>query len=366
MVGTLRADIGGGDDGVDAGQRPAPPSRRCARMRPCATGLRRIAAWSRPARARSSTKVPRPRRKRRSSIRSIGLPMRTLRVLMRLTAPGLAVGGARVEHRLDDRDIAGAAAEIARQHLADALLVGIGLLAEQRMRGGEERPACRSRIAARDACGTRPAAASSSPSALFRPSTVTTFAPSACTASIRHERTAAPSTITVQAPHTPCSQPTCVPVSRSTWRRQSASVRRGSTSTSTGLPLTSKRTVMRPPYAAARAQRALDQHFDERAAIVGAGVKILGRIDRSAAAARGGEDRRLVDAAAVRGRLGGGEPVRRASTRRSRRYAHRGASAALRDRRTARCRRARNRRAGARIPRSPSAAPRARAADAAR
>ena len=48
-----------------------------------------------------------------------------------------------------------------------------------------------------------------------RPSTVTILAPSACTASIRHDRTAAPSTRTVQAPHTPCSQPRCVPVNRS-------------------------------------------------------------------------------------------------------------------------------------------------------
>jgi len=41
------------------------------------------------------------------------------------------------------------------------------------------------------------------------------FCPSACTASIRHERTALPSRRTVHAPHTPCSQPTCVPPSPS-------------------------------------------------------------------------------------------------------------------------------------------------------
>ena len=33
------------------------------------------------------------------------------------------------------------------------------------------------------------------------------------TANIRHDRTGRPSTSTVQAPHTPCSQPTWVPVS---------------------------------------------------------------------------------------------------------------------------------------------------------
>src|SRR5271154_261067 len=39
-------------------------------------------------------------------------------------------------------------------------------------------------------------------------STVVTSKPSACTANIKQERTAEPSTITVQAPQTPCSQPT--------------------------------------------------------------------------------------------------------------------------------------------------------------
>ena len=46
-----------------------------------------------------------------------------------------------------------------------------------------------------------------------RPSIVRTSQPSAWTASVRHERTGSPSSCTVQAPHTPCSQPTFVPVS---------------------------------------------------------------------------------------------------------------------------------------------------------
>ena len=40
-----------------------------------------------------------------------------------------------------------------------------------------------------------------------------TSRPSAWTASIRHERTARPSSTTVHAPQTPCSQPRWVPVS---------------------------------------------------------------------------------------------------------------------------------------------------------
>jgi hypothetical protein len=43
-------------------------------------------------------------------------------------------------------------------------------------------------------------------------STVSISAPSACTASVRHERAGRPSSSTVQAPQTPCSQPTWVPV----------------------------------------------------------------------------------------------------------------------------------------------------------
>ena len=73
------------------------------------------------------------------------------------------------------------------------------------------------------------------------PSIVVTSAPSAWTANIRHDRTASPSTRTVHAPHTPCSQPRCVPVSRHCSRRKSASVRRGSTVACRVWPFTVKR-----------------------------------------------------------------------------------------------------------------------------
>src|SRR4051794_21179010 len=57
----------------------APPAEvSIARIRPCATELRKIAACSRQAGARSSTYWPRPRTSRRSSMRSIGLPMKAL------------------------------------------------------------------------------------------------------------------------------------------------------------------------------------------------------------------------------------------------------------------------------------------------
>ena len=52
----------------------------------------------------------------------------------------------------------------------------------------------------------------------------------------------APSSSTVQAPQTPCSQPTCVPVSPRSSRRTSASVLRGSTTARRCSPLTVSRT----------------------------------------------------------------------------------------------------------------------------
>ncbi len=50
------------------------------------------------------------------------------------------------------------------------------------------------------------------PSGARQPSIVVTSPPSTVTAKSRHERTASPSSSTVQAPQTPCSQPTWVPV----------------------------------------------------------------------------------------------------------------------------------------------------------
>src|SRR5213079_1226867 len=53
--------------------------------------------------------------------------------------------------------------------------------------------------------------ASPPPEPSYNPSTVVTSCPSAWTANNKQARTASPSSSTVQAPHTPCSHPTCVP-----------------------------------------------------------------------------------------------------------------------------------------------------------
>jgi hypothetical protein len=66
----------------------------------------------------------------------------------------------------------------------------------------------------------------------FSASTVRTDRPWAWMANMRHERIGSPSICTVHAPHTPCSQPTCVPVSPASWRMKSESSSLGSTSRS--------------------------------------------------------------------------------------------------------------------------------------
>ena len=71
-----------------------------------------------------------------------------------------------------------------------------------------------------------------------KPSTVVIAWSWAVTANIRHERIGWPSTRTVQAPHTPCSQPTWVPVSPRSWRRKSDSSRRAGTAAERRTPLT--------------------------------------------------------------------------------------------------------------------------------
>src|SRR2546427_7043439 len=82
---------------------------------------------------------------------------------------------------------------------------------------GVQKPHCRPWCSRNASCSGW-----STPSRI-RPSMVTSSAPSACTASIRHERAASPLTRIVQAPQMPCSQPTWVPVSARSSRRKSTS-----------------------------------------------------------------------------------------------------------------------------------------------
>src|ERR1700685_2363618 len=72
------------------------------------------------------------------------------------------------------------------------------------------------------------------------PSTVVTSQPSAWTANMRHDPTARPSTMTVHAPQTPCSQPTWVPVRLRWCRRKSLSNSRTDTFARLAFELTFK------------------------------------------------------------------------------------------------------------------------------
>ena len=73
------------------------------------------------------------------------------------------------------------------------------------------------------------------------PSTVEMDAPSTWQSGTRHESTGAPSSRTVQAPHSPSPQPSFVPVSARSSRRTSRSRRMPGTSSSTASALTVNR-----------------------------------------------------------------------------------------------------------------------------
>src|SRR5216684_268749 len=160
--------------------------------------LRRNATCSRPSSRTSSTKSARPVRSRASSLRRTRWPIT-------LGAPGRATGES---HGRDDVLVTSAAAQIPGERLADLALVRIGMVAQERDERHED---------------ARRAEAALQPMGL---------------AERRLERTASPSNSTVQAPHTPCSHPTCVPVSPSSWRRKSERSSRGSTARAYRTPLT--------------------------------------------------------------------------------------------------------------------------------
>src|SRR4029450_4373919 len=98
---------------------------------------------------------------------------------------------------------------------------------------GVQNPHC-SPCASMNACWT----VDSPPFGPLSPSTVVTSAPSACTANMRHDRTARPSNITVHAPHTPCSHARWVPVRPRPSRRKSARVVRAPPPPRRSVPFT--------------------------------------------------------------------------------------------------------------------------------
>src|SRR6476660_680214 len=115
--------------------------------------------------------------------------------------------------------------------------VGFGFSASSacatRIMAGVQYPHCMPCVSQKASCN-----GDNSPGPGVTPSIVVIGVPSACGANIRHARTATPSNRTVQAPQTPCSQPTCAPLRPRCSRRQSSNVVRGSTSSVCSAPLT--------------------------------------------------------------------------------------------------------------------------------
>ena len=143
-----------------------------------------------------------------------------------------------VHHRRDDLAIAGAAAQNAAQRVLHLGLGRARVCCPAAPSPRPAAPACRCRIAPRHGRGRRPAAPTAGH---WRgPRRCVTAAPATEAAGIRQAQTGSPSTSTVQAPQSPASQPTLVPVSRSSSRSTGDSRRSGGTSTETAAPLTSK------------------------------------------------------------------------------------------------------------------------------
>ncbi len=157
-------------------------------------------------------------------------------------------------HGVDNGLIAGTAAIIAGKMLAYLLAVRLWRCCCSKSCAaismpGVQYPHC-------SALRSRKAACRSAISPLSdRPSMVSTDVPCVCTASIRQARTISSFTRTVQAPQTPCSQPTCVPVRCRCSRRKSARLSRGKTCASTRSPLTSSETGYGSRHAALPLQR---------------------------------------------------------------------------------------------------------------
>ena len=129
--------------------------------------------------------------------------------LAQVGAARLARSSGRLLDRLDDLQIARAAAEIAGQRFADPLARRMRLAIEQRL-GGDQN-ARRAVAALRGAAIGESSCSGCSAAVLARPSTVVTARPPLSAASARHDSTGSPSTSTAHAPHSPSSQPCLVP-----------------------------------------------------------------------------------------------------------------------------------------------------------
>ena len=209
--------------------RPTAPPSRAARSRP---GCRARPPAGRRAAGRARRRSARRARAAARTCSRAAPPPRDAARRRRAARARGSLGD--VHDRVHDRLVARAAAEVPAEHVDHLLPLAAPRGRADRSRRSGSR-ACRSRTGAR--VRRRKASCSGAPCEALDRADRRSRRPAR--RSVRHERTATPSSWTVQAPQTPCSQPTCVPVSPSSWRRKSDSSSRGSTSARRSTPLTS-------------------------------------------------------------------------------------------------------------------------------
>ncbi len=126
----------------------------------------------------------------------------------------LAQRGGGFERGGDDGRISSAAAEMTAEDVAQLLFGGSGLSREMGVSDiripAVQKPHCSAWRRRKAACRTERRSGDGA-----RPSTVRRSQSMAWTARVRQARAGRPSMTIVQAPQTPCSQPTCVPVAPS-------------------------------------------------------------------------------------------------------------------------------------------------------
>ena len=171
-------DVLGGEHRDDAGMRAPERARSPNANAACACGERTARATSASAGHSSAPNISAPESFRAPSRRGRRRP--TEFSCGRSAATG-APKPMRVAHRVDDRAIAGAAAQHAAERvLRSSASLGRGVPPQQRDGGEQHRRACRRRIARRRGHGKRREAARRSARCRSRPSIVSTARPSTC------------------------------------------------------------------------------------------------------------------------------------------------------------------------------------------
>ena len=221
------------------------PTGTPSRGGPSRAGCRARSRPDRPARA-SSPPAIRPHARQELAVGEPGQRLELRDAARRRRAARCArfirrrsqIGSTQSIDRVDDRRVAGAPAEMPREQVHDLRSVGGGAPLEEVGRRHQDpgrAEAALERVVAWKRLLQRRQRAVARPA----PRRSRSRRPSACTASMQAARGPRRRRArTVQAPQTPCSQPTCVPVSPSRWRRKSESRSRGSTVSRTRRPLT--------------------------------------------------------------------------------------------------------------------------------